>query len=354
MSLKHAAVDLTLRGIGGTVAGRLAQGWMRGLGAILMFHHVRPWRAREAAPNRELEITPEFLDETLGLLKRRGIAIVTLDEAVERLEQAARGEPAGAPFAALTFDDGYRDNLEWALPILKRECAPMTLFVTTGFAAREVGLWWVEAEQALLRAGSLDVMLAGRRLALPAGSAAQKARAGASLMAALRALPQDRVDEAVSALSRDHGVDGRALTAELCLDWTELAEIAAEPLVTIGAHTRTHPMLATLAEGRARSEIADAKAEIESRLGLPVRHLAYPVGSPSAAGAREFRLAREAGYASAVTTRPGMLFSEHAGHMHALPRLSINGRHQSRAALDALLTGAPFLMANRGRRINVA
>ena len=352
MSLKHAAIDLTLRGLGG--ARRLAPDWMRGLGAILMFHHVRPWRARAAAPNRELEITPEFLDETLQLLKRRGVAIVTLDAAVERLAAAARGEPAGDPFVALTFDDGYRDNLEWALPILKRERAPMTLFVTTGFAAREAGLWWVEAEEALLRAGSLDVTLAGRRLTLPTANAAQKATAGARLMAALRALPQDDVDEAVAGLAREHGVDGRALTGELCLDWAELTQIAAEPLVTIGAHTRTHPMLATLDEGRARSEIADARIEIEARLGRPVRHLAYPVGSPAAAGTREFRLAREAGYASAVTTRPGMLFAEHAGHLHALPRLSINGRHQSLEAVDALLTGAPFLMWNRGRRANVA
>ena len=350
MSLKHAAIDLTLRGLGASGARRLAPGWMRGLGAILMFHHVRPWRRRGPEPNRELEIAPEFLDAVLQLLKRRGIEVVSLDEAVRRLG----GERSGGPFVALTFDDGYRDNLEWALPILKRERAPMTLFVTTGFASRDAAPWWLVAEEAVRRAAAIDVALGARRLVMPTRTDAQKAEAGARLMAALRALPQAEVDEVVVGLQRAHGIDAGALTAGLCLDWDELAEVAAEPLVTIGAHTLTHPMLATLDAGRAREEIAGGKALIEARLGRPVRHLASPVGGSLAAGPREFRLAREAGFASAVTTRPGMLFADHAAHPHALPRLSINGRHQRAEAVDALLTGAPFLAWNRGRRLNIA
>jgi peptidoglycan/xylan/chitin deacetylase (PgdA/CDA1 family) len=85
-----------------------------------------------------------------------------------------------------------------------------------------------------------------------------------------------------------------------------------------------------------------------------VRHLAYPVGDPTSAGAREFALAREAGFLTAVTTRPGHLFPEHAGHLHALPRVSLNGLHQTQGALRALLSGVPFWLWNRGRRVNVA
>ena len=81
---------------------------------------------------------------------------------------------------------------------------------------------------------------------------------------------------------------------------------------------------------------------------------AYPVGDPTSAGAREFALAREAGYEIAVTTRPGMLFPEHAAHLLALPRVSLNGLWQDLGYLDVLLTGAPFRLWNRGRRLNVA
>ena len=86
---------------------------------------------------------------------------------------------------------------------------------------------------------------------------------------------------------------------------------------------------------RARREIADSKAIVEAKLGRPVRHLAYPVGDPTSAGPREFRLAREAGFATAVTTRPGHVFPAHAQHLHALPRIS-NGLFQSEAALKSL------------------
>jgi peptidoglycan/xylan/chitin deacetylase (PgdA/CDA1 family) len=91
---------------------------------------------------------------------------------------------------------------------------------------------------------------------------------------------------------------------------------------------------------------------LAARLGVPVRHLAYPFGDATSAGPREFALAADTGYASAVTTRPGMLYRQHGRHLTALPRLSVNGGWQSRAALEVLLSGAPFLVWNRGRRIN--
>jgi peptidoglycan/xylan/chitin deacetylase (PgdA/CDA1 family) len=113
-------------------------------------------------------------------------------------------------------------------------------------------------------------------------------------------------------------------------------------------------MLAKHDEAAARQEIAASKSVIEERLGRPVRHFAYPVGDPTSAGAREFRLAREAGFATAVTTRPGHVFPGHVAHLHALPRVSVNGLFQSEAAMRSLLSGVPFLMFNRGRRINVS
>lgn len=124
--------------------------------------------------------------------------------------------------------------------------------------------------------------------------------------------------------------------------------------MTIGAHTMTHPMLARHDADYARREIFDGKEILEREIGREVRHFAYPVGDPGSAGPREFALARDAGFASAVTTRPGMVFPEHAAHTTALPRLSVNGNHQSIAALDILLSGAPFMLVNRGRKLSVA
>jgi len=143
-----------------------------------------------------------------------------------------------------------------------------------------------------------------------------------------------------------------ALVERECLPWETLRALSGAPGVAIGAHSLTHPMLAKHDAETARREIAESKVRLEAELGRPVEHFAYPVGDPASAGPREFVAAREAGFLSAVTTRPGHLFPEHAGHLHALPRVSLNGLHQNEAALRALLSGLPFWLRNRGRRVD--
>src|SRR5450432_2453537 len=112
---------------------RIAARATRGQGAVLMFHKVRPWSSATPgfSPNRLLEITPEFLDETLDLVRRMGFDIVSLEEALRRL---AEGDER--PFVALTFDDGYRNTVEFALPVLEHHQAPFTVYVATGFLDR--------------------------------------------------------------------------------------------------------------------------------------------------------------------------------------------------------------------------
>ena len=97
-----------------------------------------------------------------------------------------------------------------------------------------------------------------------------------------------------------------------------------------------------------------SRARIESLLRRPVLHLAYPYGDRSAAGAREFALARAAGFKTAVTTRPGMIFPESAQHLTALPRVSLNGNHQDTRILPVLTSGAATAMWNGFRRIAAA
>ena len=322
----------------------------RGQGVILAFHRVRPWRAGAAgfAPNRLLEITPEFLDEALGLTRRLGFEFVTLGEARRRLVEG------GPPFAALTFDDGYRDTRDMALPVLERHGAPFTVFFAPGFIERSAPLWWLELEEAVRRLDEVSFEREGIALRLPTRSVAEKNAAFARIYWALRARPEAELLAVCGALARQAGVDATAIADEAFLDWSEVAAFANHPLVGAGAHTMTHRMLAKWPRDVARAEMADSKAVLEAKLGRAVDAFAYPVGDPTSAGAREFDLAREVGFRCAVTTRPGMVFSEHAAHLTALPRVSVNGLWQNVGALETLLSGAPFLLWNRGRRLNVA
>jgi peptidoglycan/xylan/chitin deacetylase (PgdA/CDA1 family) len=254
-------------------------------------------------------------------------------------ERIANGN--GAPFVVLTFDDGYRDNMVHALPVLRAARAPFTLYVTTGFADATARLWWVELEEAIRILPRFEIAINGANHVFNCRSDAEKLDSFNRLYWHLRTLPEDEMRIAIAYLAEKAGVDALALTRDLCMRWDEIVEVAADPLCTIGIHTLTHPMLGRHRIEFVRDELARSRRIIEEKIDRQALHLAYPVGDPMSAGMREFDLARQLGFASAVTTRPGMIFPEHAQHLCALPRLSVNGNWQQRAWLEVLLSGAP-------------
>jgi peptidoglycan/xylan/chitin deacetylase (PgdA/CDA1 family) len=138
------------------------------------------------------------------------------------------------------------------------------------------------------------------------------------------------------------------------MSFDELKPFAQEKLITIGAHSITHCNLARQPKEIARSEMVTSRARIEDALHRPVVHLAYPYGDKIAAGAREFALAQAAGFKTAVTTRPGMIFPESASHLTALPRVSLNGNYQDTRIFPVLTSGAATAMWNGFRRIDAA
>ena len=108
-----------------------------GVGAILTLHHVRPPRPDAFQPNRLLEVTPQFLEGLLKRLKRAALDVVSLDE-MHRRFVANDFKPR---FVCLTFDDGYKDVMRWAWPLLKQYEVPYTLYIPTSFPDRLGELW---------------------------------------------------------------------------------------------------------------------------------------------------------------------------------------------------------------------
>jgi peptidoglycan/xylan/chitin deacetylase (PgdA/CDA1 family) len=332
-------------------AHHLLRPLLSGVGAIFMLHHVRPARQAAFQPNRHLEVTPDFLRATLCHLRARDIDIVSMDELHERLAQGRFARR----FAAFTLDDGYRDNLEFALPVLREFDAPLAVYVASDFAEGTGRLWWTALEAVIARTDQVDVQIGNAALRLDATSLAAKQTAFDRLHDWLRALPGEHdLKREIEALCARYGVDIAALCRGLCLSWNEVKRLAADPLVTIGAHTISHCNLARQSEGIAAQEMAVSRVRIEHALERPVLHFAYPYGDREAAGEREFALAAAAGFKTAVTTRPGMLFAENAGHMTALPRVSLNGNYQDTRILPVLTSGAATAMWNGFRRFAAA
>jgi peptidoglycan/xylan/chitin deacetylase (PgdA/CDA1 family) len=324
---------------------------LSGVGAIFMLHHVRPRRDAEFQPNHHLEVTPEFLRSMLMHLRADGIDIVTMDEAHQRLIE----RNFSRRFACFTLDDGYRDNRDFALPVMREFDAPFTVYVASDFAEGNGRLWWISLEKVIAGASSIEATIGEVATRLDTSTTAAKRAAFDRLHDWMRGPAGEHdVRREIAGLCAGHGVDETAVCGDLCMSWDELKPFADDPLVTIGSHSITHCNLAKQTEAIASDEMAISRARIESVLQRPVVHLAYPYGDKGAAGAREFALARAAGYKTAVTTRPGMIFPESAGHLTALPRVSLNGNYQDARILPVLTSGAATAMWNGFRRVDAA
>jgi peptidoglycan/xylan/chitin deacetylase (PgdA/CDA1 family) len=314
----------------------------RGIGAIFMLHHVRPEHPSAFEPNRILKVTPQFLEEVIRQVRADGFEIISLDEAHFRLIEGDYGRP----FVCFTFDDGYRDNLEYAYPIFMRHNLPFAVYVPTDYVDWRGDLWWLALEKVIVKVKALSVRIDGVQRRLRCGTPSEKDAAFDTIYWWLREIDEASARAFVRELARDADLDVDGLCAELVMNWDEISQLAADPLVTIGAHTRRHYALGKLTLTEARTEMAESVRRIERELGKPCRHFSYPYGDQASAGPREFALARELGLKTGVTTRKGLIHAKHANELLALPRVSLNGDYQKSRYVKVLLSGAPFALFN--------
>lgn len=311
-----------------------------GAGVIFTLHHVTPDAPRAFEPNRILKITPQFLDSVIRQVRELGFDIVSIDDVADRLG----GGGAKRPFAVFTLDDGYRDNRDHALEVFAAHSAPFTVYVPTDYPDGGGELWWLALEEALRRLAFATIDIDGAPRTFWLQTNEEKAAAFDEIYWRLRAMSERDARACVRRLAKDAGFDVASLTRDLVMTWDELRDFARHPLVTIGAHTKTHYAVAKLDEQTARDEIAGSVARIEAELGRPCRHFSFPYGCEHSAGERDFEIARDLGLKTAVTTRKGLLKASHAARLTALPRLSLNGEFQDQRYVKVLLSGAPFAM----------
>ncbi len=339
MSAYETALRLGLEAVHLTGFDRMAKRVLERRGVIFALHRVKPADTRGFAPNRILEVTPEFLDQTITTVRKQGFDIVSMDEAASRLATGI-----GERFACFTLDDAYRDNQDYALPVFQKHNVPFIIYVPEDFADGQGELWWVELEllvERLDQISSSELWPAG---ILSCRTVAEKRAAFKSIYWRLRRMDEADTRAIIRKACSDAGIDVTRLCAELIMDWNELRELSKHPLATFGAHTVSHYALGKLVEDKASREITQSKDRIEKELAIGCRHFCYPYGDAASAGEREFELAAAAGFTSAVTMRKGLLQAGHANQMMGLPRCSLNGEFQSQRYVEALLSGAPFLL----------
>lgn len=333
-------------------AHRLLSPFMQGIGGFLMLHHVRPATEKHGfAPNAGLEITPEFLDDVLGHLAGQGVEFVSFAEGVRRTKLGVSSKP----FAVFTLDDGYLDNFEHAWPIFKKHDCPFTIFIATDITDGTSELWWQILEQAIAGSDMLTVEVAGEKLTEAAATPSQKNQAYEKLYKLVRwGVSEQDQRKWIRAFCEDHGIDFMAMCRAQAMTWDQVREINEDPLCTIGAHTVHHYAVGRLDEDDAYLEMIMSRGRITEELGASPKFFCYPYGDELSAGPREFALAQKAGFEAAVTTRKGMIYAGHRDHLTALPRVTLNGGFQHVRYVDVLMSGLPFMLANRFKAVNAA
>jgi peptidoglycan/xylan/chitin deacetylase (PgdA/CDA1 family) len=276
--------------------------------AILIYHRVLP----EQDPLFPGEVHRAQFDRQLGWLKSR-FNVLPLLEAVQL---AAEGRlPARS--ACITFDDGYADNAEVALPLLQKHGLHATFFIATGFL--DGGRMWNDTViEAVRRAPGevLDATTLGLGRHAIGNWEARRSAIGA-LIGQLKYLPPAQRLEQVAKVA---GLSGADLPRDLMMSTDQLRKLHGAGM-GIGGHTVNHPILARLQAAEARAEIAQGRAALEAALDAPVRSFAYPNGKPGQDYLPEHvAMVRELGFEAAVSTSWGV--SRGAADWFQLPRFT--------------------------------
>lgn len=330
-SLANAGLEVAYFGGLAHLAERSAQG----SGAILKFEHVRPSQKDPFQPLRSREITPEFLDRAIEALKRWEFEFLSLDRVAERATQ-----PAGTQrLVALTFDGASCDFMTSAYPVLSRHRVPFALYVPTGFVDGIGQAWWLALRDVIAKNARIALVMDGVERRFTVADRADKYELYAGLHAWLLSLSPDDLAVAINDLCRRYGVDLAAVSKGITMTWKDLAVLARDPMATIGCGTVNYPNLRQTKGTVVLREMAMGRKVLETALGMPCRHFAYPYGDVHSFTPRDVMLAREAGFATAVSSEAGLIGRDGAPDLMCLPRIAWDGRRTSLRALRAILSG---------------
>lgn len=310
----------------------------RGAGVILRFERVRPRRRGAFQPLRDNEITPRFLDRAIRALKRWKYDFLSMDEVCRR----AVTLPEKRRFAALTFDGASKDLVTFAYPVLAHHGVPFTVYVPTAFPDGVGQAWRLGLEQVIARESRISLIMGEKEQRFTVAGNAEKQALFSFLEGWLRSLPPADLSAAINDLCRRYRIDLASISREASMNWEDLGKLAADPLVTIGSATVNYPVLANMKDAAALREMTMGKAVAEAAFDREIRHLAFPFGDRDSFRRGHVVMAEEAGFASAVSTIPGIVDAEGRTNRRALPRISWDGRIRSLRMLRVLVSGITF------------
>lgn len=272
--------------------GRKLRHAMEARAVILVYHRV----ADLAGDPFSLAVSPTHFAEHLRVLCERYVPIP-----LRELVTATRRGDIPHRGVAITFDDGYADNLYAARPLLETASVPATVFVVAGKVGSREEFWWDRLERLVHGSGRpprrFTLEIAGQSRDWETG-AGDSSREGLyrEMWSTLRPLADEERESAMRSLEAQIGEPLPARSGYLPMTAEELTELCRGGLVEIGAHGLTHARLADLSPADQRREIEEAKSRLARLVGSPVTSFAYPYGTPGDYSLETARIVAEAGF----------------------------------------------------------
>lgn len=293
-----------------------------GRSVVLTHHRIAAQGAANPFYDPTVSATPEGFRAQMAMLRER-FRVVPAGDLIGPADPA---DPR--PRAAVTFDDGCRDNFDAALPVLREFGIPATFFIPTDFLERPRLPWWDHVAY-VVKSSRRDRFEVGRTSEdlAPIIVDLTGPDRHAAIMGLIRPVLAGEVPDRDGFLKRledraEVDVDSPALGRELFMTWGHLKSLAAEGH-TIGSHAHSHVALGTLGDREARRELALSRTILEAAVNRPVRTISYPYGWPGAVDDRTFRLAAAAGYRAGFTAFEGVV--RPGADPLAMPRLNVGG-----------------------------
>jgi peptidoglycan/xylan/chitin deacetylase (PgdA/CDA1 family) len=276
--------------------------------AILIYHRVR----NDADFLTPYDMVADQFDWQMELLQRY-FNVISLHECIDRLKNGELPDRA----VCITFDDGYSDQSDVALPILQKYGHKAAFFVPTGYI--NGGCMWNDVVIETIRNFKEDTIdLTDIQMGVyPVGNVSDKRETIAKLLAITKRYHPEKRGEVLSFLQ---GVIEIDVARDLMMGADKI-RILADAGMEIGSHTRTHPILTSLDVDEARSEIVESKHALEKIINRPVRYFAYPNGKPYEDYMPEHvDIVRNAGFEAALSTAKGVVTA--SSDMFQLPRFT--------------------------------
>ena len=278
----------------------------KGRGAILMYLRILPDERIKEDLNLGLAVSCSNFENQIKMMKSK-YKLCSMDEFLNNLKK-----DKNEFMLTITFDDGYKDNLTYVLPILIKYNVPATIYISTRFLEGDTWMWWYEIWDYLN--DNIENKITDNDNILSANNKTKMYRLFIKKILNLSYSEQLKFIEEITHTRI------RKQYEDIVLSWDQVIMLDNNKLITIGAHTHSHPNLRMLSDAECFNEITYSKNLLEERLNHPVDHFAYPFGSNNEAGEREFITAERAGFKTSVTTRVDKINSR---KLHAIPRISV-------------------------------